>query len=94
MACHLPSTGMKNSAYDYSGCLSCKECAHLLTRHEALKREQARIESRPGECASQVSEIVAKVAESRKAYTRHWAIHRGTRMPSSNIAGHCSCASL
>ena len=77
---------MMNSTYDAAGCLRCKECAHLLTRYEALKREQARIESRPGERASEVSEIDAQVAESRRAYAQHWAMHRGVRMSSSNIA--------
>jgi hypothetical protein len=65
-------------------CLSCKQCFRLLTRYEALKREQARIQSRPGRCASEAGEIVAKIAESRSAYTQHWAMHRGTRMSSSN----------
>jgi hypothetical protein len=48
----------------------------LLARYEALKRAQARIASRPGESASEVSEIVAQVKESRSAYRQHWAIHR------------------
>ncbi len=80
-----------NSTYE---CLNCKQCAWLLTRYEALKREQARIQSSPGECASRVSEIVAEVAESRRAYAHHWAIHRGANVPSSNAAETRSCAAI
>ncbi len=77
-----------NSAYE---CLTCKQCAQLLTRYEALKRERARIESRLGRCASEIGEIIAQVAESRRAYTQHWAIHREAQVASSKIS---SCAAV
>lgn len=79
MAPNLPFPGTMNPTYDVAGCLNCKQCAHLLTCYEALKREQARIQSISGECASEVSGIVAQVKESRSAYTQHWASHRGAR---------------
>ena len=81
-----------NTTYE---CLNCKQCSQLLTRYEALKREQAKIQSRLAECAAEASEIVAQVAESRRAYTQHSAMHRGAQLSSSNIAGHgCSCAAV
>ncbi len=80
-----------NSTYE---CLTCKQCAQLLTRYEALKRDQARIQSGLGEGASEVGEIVGRVAESRRAYTQHWAIHRRVQIPSSNILDTSSCAAV
>ena len=78
-----------NATYE---CLNCNQCARLLTRYEELKRKQARIQSGLRVCASQVSEIVAQVAESRMTYTQHWSIHRAAHMSSSNTSDTRSCA--
>jgi hypothetical protein len=80
-----------NSTYE---CLTCKQCAQLLTRYEALKRDQTRIQGGLGEGASEVSEIVGRVAESRRAYTQHWATHRAVQMSCPNVADTSSCAAV
>jgi hypothetical protein len=72
-----------NATYE---CLNSQQCARLLTRYEALKREQARIQSGLGVRAWEAGEIVAQVAESRRTYTQHWAIHRAAHMSSSNAS--------
>ncbi len=65
-----------NSTYE---CVNFKQYAGLLTLYEALKREQARIQSNSGGCASEVNEIVAQVAGIPQGL--HAALGDGPRSP-------------
>lgn len=81
-------TNLSFSSFDNSGCLSCKQCAHLLLHHEALKAEQTKVRHELDEVKHLPNSVSARQLrwkteelntlrmEAREVYAEHRASHR------------------
>jgi hypothetical protein len=75
---------MTNSTCNLDECLHCTECAHLLAQYETLRSRQAIVNQKISsaftiELALEAGEITIHRTETREAWMRHWAAHRGGR---------------